>query len=112
MDSKIIREVTIGDCTLYNGRMEDVVPTVGKHDLALIDPPYGINADGAANKAAMSRINAQGKSKAGRGWAFYEDKGWDLERPPKTSFDLIRSVSNEQIIWLSLIHISEPTRPY
>lgn len=36
-------------------------------ELSIVDPPYGIGADKAQNNAAMQRIKADGKSKAGRG---------------------------------------------
>jgi len=53
-----------------------------KHfDLAIVDPPYGIGADKAQNKAAEQREKANGKSKAGRGWKRYKDTDWDSEIP-------------------------------
>ena len=36
-------EVTIGDCRLINADCRDVLPTLGKFDLLLTDPPYGVN---------------------------------------------------------------------
>lgn len=34
--------VTIGDCTLYRGDCMDVLPTLGRFDAVITDPPYGI----------------------------------------------------------------------
>jgi hypothetical protein len=38
-----IRKEVIGDATLYCGSMEDVLPTLGKVDTVVMDPPYGIS---------------------------------------------------------------------
>lgn len=37
-----MRVEQIGDATLYLGRCEDVLPTLGKVDVVITDPPYGI----------------------------------------------------------------------
>lgn len=36
------REVTIGDCRLINADCREVLPTLGKVDAVVTDPPYGI----------------------------------------------------------------------
>lgn len=38
-----MREELIGECRLILGDCRDVLPTFGKFDLLLTDPPYGIN---------------------------------------------------------------------
>ncbi|WP_396179538.1 DNA methyltransferase [Flavobacterium sp.] len=68
-------------------------------ELAIVDPPYGINADKAQNKAAESRIKAQGKSKAGRGWKQYKQTEWDNDIPKKNYWDELFRVSKNQIVW-------------
>ncbi len=40
--------VIIGDCTLYLGDCRDVLPTLGRVDAVVTDPPYGVNFDGKA----------------------------------------------------------------
>jgi site-specific DNA-methyltransferase (adenine-specific) len=37
-----IRKEVIGDATLYCGSMEDVLPTLGRFDAVVTDPPYGV----------------------------------------------------------------------
>ena len=48
-----MRVETIGDATLYLGDCRDILPTLGKVDAVVTDPPYGI---GAAKKSAHSSI--------------------------------------------------------
>lgn len=68
-------------------------------DLAIVDPPYGIDADKAQNAAAESRKKANGKSKAGRGWKEYKATEWDSEIPKDEYFKELFRVSKKQIIW-------------
>jgi site-specific DNA-methyltransferase (adenine-specific) len=68
-------------------------------DLAIVDPPYGIGADKAQNNAAMQRIKAEGKSKAGRGWKLYADTDWDNETPKAEYWQELFRVSKNQIVW-------------
>lgn len=68
-------------------------------DLAIVDPPYGIDADKAQNAAAESRKKANGKSKAGRGWKEYKATEWDNEIPKDEYFKELFRVSKKQIIW-------------
>jgi len=46
--------VTIGDCTLYLGDCLDVLPTLGKVDAVVTDPPYGIGIN-KSNRLSVSR---------------------------------------------------------
>lgn len=38
-----MKPVIIGDATLYCADCMDVLPTLGKVDAVITDPPYGIN---------------------------------------------------------------------
>lgn len=78
----------IGRATLYLGDCRDILPTLGKVDAVVTDPPYGIGADKAAAKN-------EGKW----GWKFHGHTDWDGERPPREIFDAMRAVSREQIVW-------------
>ena len=68
-------------------------------DLAIVDPPYGIGADEAQNKAAEQRIKSNGESKAGRGYKLYKKSQWDNQIPNKEYFEELFRVSKNQIIW-------------
>lgn len=45
------RKEIIGDCTLYLGDCMDVLPTLGKVDAVVTDPPYGIGEPAGKNKS-------------------------------------------------------------
>lgn len=85
--------------TIYHGDCREILGKLPSVDLILTDPPYGIGADEASASAAASRIKAQGRSKAGRGWKEYACTSWDREIPTKEVFDLIRVTARSQIIW-------------
>ena len=76
--------VTIGDATLYRGDCMEVLPTLGRFDAVITDPPYGIGA---------------GREKPHNGWSDYGIGTWDLERPVRGIFDAMRAVSDMQVIW-------------
>ena len=90
-----------GNIKLYNGDCMDVMKTFKdkQFSLAIVDPPYGIGADRAQNNAAMQRIKAEGKSKAGRGWKLYADTDWDNETPNDEYWQELFRVSKNQIVW-------------
>jgi len=87
-------DVYLEDCTKALKRFND-----NYFDLAIVDPPYGIGADKAQNNAAMQRIKAEGKSKAGRGWKLYADTDWDNETPNAEYWEQLFRVSKNQIVW-------------
>lgn len=68
--------------TLYQGDMMDVLPTLGRFDACVTDPPYGIGMDGG---------------KVGK--ANYEKMDWDAETVSQHAIDLIRHCSRKVIIW-------------
>lgn len=54
-------------------------------DLAIVDPPYGINIAGSINSVPDGMQ--------------FEPKDWDKERPPPDYFSEVQRVSKNQIIW-------------
>ena len=82
------REEQIGRARLILGDCREVLPTLGKVDAVVTDPPYGIGEHGGA-------CRTRGRP----GYTKHADKGWDNERPPAAVFDAMRHVSREQIIW-------------
>ena len=78
----------LGDCVDAMSKMPD-----NAYDLAIVDPPYGINVAnmnmGAGNKAKHSNKKRRG----------FTAKNWDLETPTKKYFEELKRVSKNQIIW-------------
>lgn len=62
-------------------------------DLAIVDPPYGINADvkNSTNKKQSKKSASNSKN--------YGDQKWDADVPTKEYFIELFRVSKEQIIW-------------
>lgn len=81
------KEVLADGVEVYCGDCLEVLPTLGRFDLCLTDPPYGIGQDGGRGHRLKSRARVQ------------EKKGWDQERPSPEMFSTIRACSEEQIIW-------------
>jgi DNA modification methylase len=85
-----MRKEVIGNCTLYLGDCMEIMPTLGKVDAVVTDPPYGIGIDG--QKESISK-----KPKHNR--KFFEARGWDDSTPQNEVFDAIRAAADEHIIW-------------
>lgn len=82
------RREQIGDCTLYLGDCREILPLLPKVDAVVTDPPYGIDYGRA------------GGFSASHGWGpWRENVTWDVERPDRAIFDLMREGSKHQIIW-------------
>ena len=81
------RVEVIGDATLYLGDCREILPTLGKVDAVVTDPPYGIGQDGGRGHRLSSRARVQTK------------KGWDGARPDAELFERLLAMSGEQIIW-------------
>lgn len=71
----------IGDCTLYLGDCLEVLPTLGKFDAVVTDPPYGIGI--AANPVRQKHTKSD----------------WDAAPPTDSLFDKVMEISDEQVIW-------------
>jgi site-specific DNA-methyltransferase (adenine-specific)/modification methylase len=85
--------------TLYLGDCREILPTLGKVDAVVTDPPYGINE--SAGKAATRTTgrtgfkNAQGKSYV----RDYGDDDWDKLPIDAELFDLVMSAGNFTILF-------------
>lgn len=81
-----MKKVEIGLATLYLGDCAEILPTIGKVDAVITDPPYGIGADKHAGKAE-------------NGWNQWEISGWDAERPSAEIIAAISSAGKVVIVW-------------
>lgn len=77
---------------LYLGDCREIVPHLGRFDLLLTDPPYGINA-AADKRGGKQHGKALAASKS------YGTSDWDASPPPGWLFEMIRESSRESIIW-------------
>jgi DNA modification methylase len=68
----MVEPVVIGNATLYLGDCRDILPTLGKVDAVVTDPPYG-----------LGDLWQGGGGKGRSSWAFNpaEAQGWDMEAP-------------------------------
>ena len=80
----------IGDCTLDRGDCLDMMPTLGKVDAVVTDPPYGIKQD-----KGFEGFGGFGPPIARRQ---YDDE-WDVERPDRVFFDSILSLAPLAIVF-------------
>jgi len=88
-----MRTEVIGRATLYLGDCREVLPTLGKVDAVVTDPPYGIGADKGKPSGARSFNGSKPIP------VMQTDDDWDNDRPPA---DLIRqcvSAGKVAIVW-------------
>ena len=84
----IIKEERIGGQRLILGDCLDIMPTLGRFDAVVTDPPYGMKRDGKPPSTSSHGGH--------KGYAF---KGWDKSAPTPEVFRAIFSFSDDQIIW-------------
>ena len=75
--------------TLYHGDCKEIVPQLGKFDLLLTDPPYGIGRENGMGGGGVAGLCKRYPSK-------YDGK-WDRERPENIS-ELLQ-YAKRHIIW-------------
>ena len=86
--------------TLYQGDMMDVLPTLGRFDACVTDPPYGIGADKGIGRACRELVRRVGAP----------DVAWDDEPVSQDALDRLMSISLFQIIWGGNYFDLPPTR--
>jgi DNA modification methylase len=84
-----MKPVIIGDATLYLGDCMDILPTFGKVDAVITDPPYGINEN-------SKKVASRGKLAAPTD---YGDFDWDKAPAAAEIIEKIRSMSEYQAIF-------------
>jgi DNA modification methylase len=77
-------QIFLGDC-------REVLPTLGRFDLLLTDPPYGIGRDGI-----KARESSRGP---GRGVKQYDSDGWDGSPPDVEQIRAMLALTDQQVIW-------------
>jgi DNA modification methylase len=92
------RREVIGDATLYLGDCREILPTLGRVDAVVCDPPYGIDI------AARSTVGATGRNSGAhklgsRSVKQYAVSDWDAVGLSEEQWRLIRSVTDKWIVW-------------
>lgn len=77
-----------GAVTIYHGDCREIVPTLGRFDLLLTDPPYGIGEHGGA-------CRTRGRP----GYSKHKNLGWDKETPAPWVFQMLLEKADVAIIW-------------
>jgi len=83
-----MREEIIGNQRLILGDCREVMPTLGKFDACVTDPPYGIGEDGG-----------KFRGRKGGGHRVLPKMGWDTSPPDTKTFNIMLFQSIKQIIW-------------
>jgi len=73
--------------TIYHGDCRQIVPALGRFDLLLTDPPYGIGEHGG-------KARTRGKSTAN-----HEKMGWDNAPPEKWVLDMLLDKCDKKMIF-------------
>ncbi len=89
----------IGDATLYHGDCREILPTLGKVDAVVTDPPYGIGE--AAGKNA-SRTNAAAAKD-------YGNANWDDKPVSSDLIEMVRTAAKHVIIFGGNYYHCPPT---
>lgn len=61
-----MRTETIGDCTLYLGDCREILPTLGKVDAVVTDPPYGMGWDTDSSRFSGGENHHRARRMGGR----------------------------------------------
>jgi len=84
-----MKPVIIGDATLYLGDCMDVLPTLGRFDAVITDPPYGINEN-------STKVASRVKLAAARDYGAFD---WDKEPPAAELIQAIRDKAEFQALF-------------
>jgi DNA modification methylase len=88
------RVEVIGDATLYLGDCRDILPTLGRVDACVTDPPYGIGADSAMHKAGGTKHGAAMAAKRQ-----YAKTDWDSAPVDAVTLGALRFMTDWQVVF-------------
>ena len=98
--SYVRKEELAEGIVLIQGDCLEVLPTLGRFDACVTDPPYGIKA------STKKFINGTSKTRKD----YYADVEWDAAPPSKETFDAIIRSAEHHIIWGGNYFDLPPTR--
>lgn len=95
--------VRIGEATLYEGDCLEILPTLGKVDLIVADPPYGIGESGRKNASRGKPFGGKPQGRNTRGTAIpprdYGAYSWDEVPPDADELSITIAAGTHTIIW-------------
>jgi DNA modification methylase len=91
----------INNAVLYNCDCREILPTLGKVDAVVTDPPYGI----------AHLWNGEQKGKNGRSRLWDGNNAWDKETSPEALHDAI-ALADFSIVWGGNYYVLPPSRGY
>lgn len=97
------RVETIGDCTLYLGDCREILPTLGKVDAVVTDPPYGVNLGKTAGSGKGHGLKIEG-------YASFSDSYVDFVSSVVPAINLSLSLAERGAVFTGP-HIHEQTKP-
>lgn len=80
--------------TIYNADCRQVLPFLGRFDLLLTDPPYGIDEGNKVVKRATD-----GAQRPGGAPRFFEPSDWDKQTTPQWVIQSAQQKTASQILW-------------
>ena len=80
--------------TLYLGDCREILPQLGRFDLMLTDPPYGIGVDKTMHRKSGRKYK---NSKAPKG--IYEYTDWDANTPEQAFLEACCDLAESSIVW-------------
>jgi DNA modification methylase len=88
------RETLAEGVEVWLGDAREILPTLGRFDAVVTDPPYGIGADSTMHKQSGTQY---GKAAAAK--REYRDTGWDVKPIPPELMILVQSAAKWNIIF-------------
>lgn len=96
-------KVVLGDCTLYHADCMEVLPTLGRVDAVITDPPYGIGESSRRNATRGKPFGSRADKKNTRGTYVapvdYGDYEWDKLPAEAATIDACIAAASTAIIW-------------
>ena len=86
-------------CTIYNADCKEILPELGRFDLLLTDPPYGIGESSKKQRTRGGRTAFGGKRGIDIPPKDYGENDWDRKTPPADLIQFARCMATSSIIW-------------
>lgn len=88
-DAVTRRVEQIGDCTLYLGDCRDILPTLGRVDAVVTDPPYGVGLEAKRHKWFRSE---------GTGYASFDDTPENISNSVVPAIEMAIAIASAVVI--------------